>query len=263
LDRPVHRQASPLAYSSSNFVVPPSCQLCCRGIDSTLAFCEWNSSRRKNPSLIFELPSSPRGIPLNKLIIQRSEYPTIEEIDDGASAVVWRSQDPLTGQAVALKVMKHKAMDAEGRLRFTREVEILASVDHPTLLTLRGFVPLDGDDSPAIVTDFMPHGSYDRLIEEEKNGKRPPDWDKTSRFIATYGISVGMKVLHSQRIIHRDLKPANVFLDDSFEPRVADFGLAKSVEQGQSQNQTTFGGTTRFMAPEIHMDEPYDWSADV
>jgi serine/threonine protein kinase len=159
--------------------------------------------------------------------------------------------------------MNYRAMNADGRLRFTRGVEVLASVDHPTLLTLREFIPLDGADSPAIMMGFMSHGSYDRLIEEEKNGRRPPDWDATSRFIVIYGISVGMKVLHSQRIIHRDLKPADILLDDSFEPRVADFGLAKSVEQGQSQNQTMFGGTVHFMAPEISMGESYDWSADV
>jgi serine/threonine protein kinase len=74
----------------------------------------------------------------------------------------------------------------------------------------------------------------------------------TSQFIVLYGTAVGMKVIHSRRIIHRDLKPDNVMLDDTFEPRIADFGFAMSVKSGQSGNQSFFGGTLHFMAPEIH-----------
>jgi serine/threonine protein kinase len=136
---------------------------------------------------------------------------------------------------------------------------------HPTLLTLRGFVPLDNDtgDPPAIVIDFIPNVSYDVLIPVERNGKAPSGWEDTSRFIVLYGTAVGMKVLHSKRIIHRDLTPANGVLNEAFEPCIADFGLSKSVERGNSMNQSRFGGILRFMAPEIFNGMPFSWSADV
>jgi NIMA (never in mitosis gene a)-related kinase len=109
----------------------------------------------------------------------------------------------------------------------------------------------------------MPHGSYDALIAAERNGESPLGWDATSRFIVLYGTAFGMKVLPSKRIIHRDLKPGNVYLNEAFEPCVADFDLWKLVEEGHSRSQTRVRGSLGFMASERLEEEPYDWSADV
>jgi hypothetical protein len=73
--------------------------------------------------------------------------------------------------------MKHRAIGERERLQFAREVEILPWVDHPTLLALRGFVPLDktASDSPGIVTDFMAHRSYEGLLAAERSGNSPAE----------------------------------------------------------------------------------------
>ena len=72
-----------------------------------------------------------------------------------------------------------------------------------------------------------------------------------------------MMALPSTRIIHRALKPDSVLRNDSLEPKVADFGLSKFVEQGATQYQTLHGGTAAFMAPEIYEEKPYDFKVDV
>jgi serine/threonine protein kinase len=190
----------------------------------------------------------------------------MKKICESGLAIVCLSEDSQTGELVALKELKRVAMDEHMVLNFRREVAILASVDHPRLLRLRGFMPLDSDsgDSPAIVSDYMELGSLEQQIEaERKGGNSPPGWDHTARFIVLYGISAGMIILHSKRIIHRDLKPENVLLDGTFETSIADFGFAKSVAEGESQNQSQFLGTTRFMAPEVYKGEAFDWSADI
>jgi serine/threonine protein kinase len=245
-------------------VIPESREVSCPGMDTASAFSERNAARRQNPSLVFELPSSPEHPALDIFLGRLSDYPTIKEIGIGGFGIVYLSEDPRTKQPVAVTVMKCAALNKDEKQLFVREVEIFASVDRPTLLVLSGFVSPNSDagDPPAIVTDFMPRGSYDRLLTAERKGEPPSGWDSMSRFIVLSGSAVGMEVLHSKRIIHRDLKPENVLLNNAFEPRSAEFGLSKLVAQGQSLNQSMFGGTVRFMAPEIHEGERYDWSAD-
>jgi serine/threonine protein kinase len=107
-------------------------------------------------------------------------------------------------------------MDDVSQARFDRQVQILASLDHPTLLSLRGFSPpasSSPSDPPAIVTNFVTGGSLQQLVDAGKKGKANRLWDDTHRLIVLYGIAVGMAVLHSKRIIHRDLKPSHILLN--------------------------------------------------
>jgi serine/threonine protein kinase len=85
-----------------------------------------------------------------------------------------------------VKKMLQELSDPKQRQMFERDVEILASVDHATLLALRRYVPITAEtgDPPAIITEFMPRGSLQGIIDAELKGRRPNDWDDTRRFIA-------------------------------------------------------------------------------
>jgi serine/threonine protein kinase len=145
---------------------------------------------------------------------------------------------------------------------FQREVEILSSINHETLLSLRGYVPLTAD-RPAILTDYMSGGSLGGLLERERKGKRPSEWDDIQILVVLYGISVGMLILFRNGIIHRDLKPDNILLNERFEPKIGDFGLSKFVDVSKAVSQTADIGTPNYMAPEMLSGAPYNWTVDV
>jgi serine/threonine protein kinase/TPR repeat protein len=219
---------------------------------------------------LFQLPVDPltvircSGTSPDRLIVNLNEfqYSSADKIGSGAFGVVYQSRDPRSGRSVAIKVVNVDAMSPEHRSTFDREVQILASVDHAALLGFRGYAPLTSE-KPAIVTDYLPGGSYQRLLAKDLVGEDDDMYDETARLIILYGIAVGMMVLHMKRILHRDLKPDNVLLDERLEPRVADFGLSKKVAHNESHRQTITAGTPIFMAPELVESMTYGFEVDV
>ncbi|KAL7235016.1 hypothetical protein ACSBR1_018485 [Camellia fascicularis] len=154
------------------------------------------------------------------------------------------------GSEVALK--RFKNCSALGDENFTHEVQVIASVKHVNLVALRGYCiatdPL-GPHQRIIVCDFMHNGSvYDHLFG---SGATKLSWP-IRRKIAL-GIARGLAYLHNgaqPAIIHRDVKASNILLDEAFEPKLADFGLAKFTPDGLSHLSTRMAGTLGYVAPE-------------
>jgi serine/threonine protein kinase len=197
--------------------------------------------------------------------VDLSLFKKIKDLGGGSFGILYSAEDPRTGGIVAIKLLRRNILNEEAAILFEREVEILGSVDHETLLGLRGYVPIDASngDPPAILTDYMSGGSLQSLIDCERRRHRVEKWDRVQKLIVIYGVSIGMLILHRHRIIHRDLKPDNVLLNDKLEPKVADFGLSKFVDHGKTLSQTGDRGTPIYMAPEIHEGNAYSWSVDV
>jgi serine/threonine protein kinase len=103
--------------------------------------------------------------------------------------------------------------------------------------------------------------SLEHSIDLERPGIAPSAWTPTRKHIVLLGIASGMMFMHD--VLYRDLKPTNVLLDCAREPRVADFGLSKFVECRATLSQSTRGETCQSMAPEIHLDECFDFKLDV
>ncbi|KZV52636.1 receptor-like protein kinase FERONIA-like [Dorcoceras hygrometricum] len=86
------------------------------------------------------------------------------------------------------------------------------------------------------------------------------------RFKIIIGIARGLRYLHQDlgsQIIHRDPKPSNILLDSQMNPKISDFGLARSLEVDQSQVTTTIAGTFGYLAPESAMDGHFSTTTDV
>lgn len=154
------------------------------------------------------------------------------------------------GSEVAFK--RFKNCSAAGDASFTHEVEVIASVRHVNLVALRGYctatTPLEGHQR-IIVCDLMKNGSvHDHLfgLVEKKLS-----WPIRQRI--AIGTARGLAYLHygaQPKIIHRDIKASNILLDERFEPKVADFGLAKFTPEGMTHLSTRVAGTMGYVAPE-------------
>ncbi|KAF5739502.1 putative BRASSINOSTEROID INSENSITIVE 1-associated receptor kinase 1 precursor [Tripterygium wilfordii] len=157
------------------------------------------------------------------------------------------------GTEVALK--RFKNCSALGDANFEHELEIIASVRHVNLVALKGYCtatnPMEGHQR-IIVCDLMHNGSlYDHLFETGQK-KKKLSWPIRQKI--ALGTARGLCYLHygvHPAIIHRDIKASNILLDETFEPKVADFGLAKfNNAAGMSHLSTRVAGTLGYVAPE-------------
>ncbi|KAG8389403.1 hypothetical protein BUALT_Bualt02G0225600 [Buddleja alternifolia] len=154
------------------------------------------------------------------------------------------------GSEVALK--RFKNCSASGDDSFTHEVEVIASVRHVNLVALRGYctatTPLEGHQR-IIACDLMKNGSvHDHLF-----GLVDKKLSWPVRHKIALGTAKGLAYLHygaQPGIIHRDIKASNILLDEKFEPKVADFGLAKFATEGMTHMSTKVAGTMGYVAPE-------------
>ena len=76
------------------------------------------------------------------------------------------------------------------------------------------------------------------MVQKENDDECAPEWTDHEKHLILYGTACDMAYLHKNRVIHRDLKPANVLLDGHLEPKIADFGLSKHVNPGETNQQT-------------------------
>ncbi|MBA0827007.1 hypothetical protein Goarm_011816, partial [Gossypium armourianum] len=156
----------------------------------------------------------------------------------------------LDGSEVAFK--RFKNCSAAGNANFVHEVEVIASVRHVNLVALRGYctatTPSEGHQR-IIVCDLMKNGSlHDHLFGSTKRRLTWPIRQKIA-----LGTARGLAYLHygaQSTIIHRDIKASNILLDDMFEAKVADFGLAKFAPEGMTHLSTRVTGTMGYVAPE-------------
>ncbi|KXG29404.2 hypothetical protein SORBI_3004G031400 [Sorghum bicolor] len=154
------------------------------------------------------------------------------------------------GAEVAVK--RFKNCSAAGDAAFAHEVEVVASVRHVNLVALRGYciatTQREGHQR-MIVCDLMHNGSlYDHLFGA---GECQLPWPVRQRI--AIGMARGLSYLHrgaQPAIIHRDIKASNILLDDEFEAKVADFGLAKFAPEGMTHVSTRVAGTLGYVAPE-------------
>ncbi|KAG5544898.1 hypothetical protein RHGRI_017380 [Rhododendron griersonianum] len=143
-----------------------------------------------------------------------------------------------------------KRLDGFGQVNksFFAEVQTIGSIHHVNLVRLIGFCA--ENSNRLLVYEYMSNGSLDRWIFTRHQGLTL-GWESRRKIIAD--IAKGLAYLHEecrQKIYHLDIKPQNILLDENFEAKVSDFGLAKLIDKDQSQVVATLRGTPGYMAPE-------------
>ncbi|KAJ4895542.1 Leucine-rich receptor-like protein kinase family protein [Raphanus sativus] len=153
--------------------------------------------------------------------------------------------------------------EKEGRSKeFETEVQTLSSIRHLNVVKL--YCSITSDDSSLLVYEYMPNGSlYDMLHTCKKSNL---GWE--TRYDIALGASKGLEYLHhgyERPVIHRDVKSSNILLDESFKPRIADFGLAKILQANNGGLDSTHvvAGTYGYIAPEYGYSSKVNEKCDV
>jgi serine/threonine protein kinase len=167
-------------------------------------------------------------------------YELKEKIGHGASASVFKAWHTELKRPVAIKFLP-TMHDPLAVARFVREGRAMRRLDHPNIVQVLDTGEIKG--TPYMVFDFIAGGS---LAERMAAGPLP--YPETMTILN--GIAAGLDYAHRQGILHRDVKPANILLSETGAPVIADFGLARLLDQPSATATGILSGTPAYMSPE-------------
>ncbi|XP_028789928.1 cysteine-rich receptor-like protein kinase 10 [Neltuma alba] len=210
---------------------------------------------QRDSSLNTDLPI----VPL--LAIQHSTHHFSEDskLGEGGFGPVYKGTLP-NGKEIAVKRLSQTS--GQGSQEFMNEVIFIAKLQHRNLVRLLGCCMEENEK--LLVLEYMPNSSLDSHLFNEENRKKL-DWKQRLHIIN--GIARGLLYLHEDsrlKVIHRDLKASNILLDYEMNPKISDFGLARTFEGVQNQQNTRrIMGTYGYMAPEYAMEGLFSVKSDV
>src|SRR5215471_3473888 len=170
-----------------------------------------------------------------------SRYRIVSRLGKGGMGEVFRADDLILGQPVALKFLPEAAKGNLNLLtRFYDEVRIARQISHKNVCRVYDIGEVDGQ--PYLSMEYIDGEDLGSLLR--RIGRLPAD--KATEFARK--LCAGVAAAHGQGVLHRDLKPANIMIDSRGELRVTDFGLAAIAEQ--LKGAEIRNGTPAYMAPE-------------
>jgi serine/threonine protein kinase len=191
----------------------------------------------------------------------------MEAIAKGGMGDVYRAHQLNLKRDVAIKLISAALfLDMEenreemksAMARFQREVQVMAQVRHPNVLQIfdHGVVRMDAADSPLpleyIAMEYVPGNTLRFTMSEEGFAEEST---LLAEWLRRYFLPVldGVQAVHAHGIVHRDIKPENILMDGD-TPKIADFGLARSLKMRAVSNSWDVKGSWLYMAPEQFSD---------
>ncbi|XP_030460322.2 rust resistance kinase Lr10-like [Syzygium oleosum] len=171
-----------------------------------------------------------------------------EKLGQGAYGTVYKGK--LSNEIfVAVKMLDNAFGNGE---EFINEVSTMGRIHHVNVVRMVGFCA-DGFRR-ALVYEFLPNESLEKFIFPGEDALDPSlSWERLHDI--ALGVAKGIEYLHQgcdHRILHFDIKPHNILLDNNFNPKIADFGLAKLCSKEKSAvSMTAARGTMGYIAPEV------------
>jgi hypothetical protein len=233
------------------------CPRCGRCEEASVSHC------RADGTVMRPVPSVPRTVD--------NKYRIEQLLGRGGMGAVYRARDMRLDRLVALKVVRAELLgDPEARRRFRREAQIVARLQHPSIVAVYDYGTF-ADGGAYLVMELVRGEDLRHVLQRE--GRLEPD--EAMRILANVCAAIG--AAHREGVLHRDLKPENILLPSAGGPaKVLDFGVAKLVEDehpidaGASADMQTaltaagmIVGTPAYMAPEQFTAVPADARTDV
>ncbi len=213
---------------------------------------------------VIRTPAAGTGSAIGIGNVVEGKYRVDAVIGQGGMGAVFRAWDLRLERAVAIKVVRADLLsDPDSRARFRRESQIVARLQHPSVVTVFDYGTLP-DGAAYLVMEFVPGEDLRQLMKRE--GRLAAA--RTAALL--HGIAAGVESAHKSGIFHRDLKPENILLPESGTgPKVLDFGVAKLTDKSTLTDGGTLTvggsivGTPAYMSPEQLRGEAVDGRSDV
>ncbi|KAF7129317.1 hypothetical protein RHSIM_Rhsim10G0053900 [Rhododendron simsii] len=184
-------------------------------------------------------------------------------VREGAFGKVYKGRlDEENGSGLVLAVKKLNPEGFQGLQEWQSEVNFLGRVSHPNLVKLLRYC--SEEKELLLVYEFMQKGSLENHLFGRASAVQPLPWG--IRLSILIGAARGLQFLHTSEVavIHRDFKTSNILLDECYNPRISDFGLAKFGPSGiETHVSTRVVGTNGYAAPEYIFTGHLTMKADV
>ncbi len=185
------------------------------------------------------------------------DYERFQLLGEGAMGSVFLAKHIDSDEVVALKLAKVELLQQPGgHALFRQQIKIESALRHPNILPIQGSGHHQGQ--PFVIMPLMEGGT----LAEPENAARYCEPSARARLVLT--IARAIQFAHERGVLHCDLKPENILFDAAWEPRVSDFGLARSLGTPSfSEFVAVQGGTSGWMSPEQARAESLTTASDV
>jgi len=184
-------------------------------------------------------------------------YSGFEELHRGGQGVVYRALQESTRRIVAIKLLRGgQHADETARKRFQREVQIVAQLEHPHIVSVFDS-GVTAEGHPFFVMEFVRGMELDRYVRTQGLGVE--DVLRLHRVVLE-----AVHHAHQRGVVHRDLKPSNILIDEHGQPKLVDFGLARPLLASADSLASITGqvvGTMAYMSPEQVRAKPEEIDA--
>ena len=173
-------------------------------------------------------------------------YRIVEQLGQGGMATVFKAYHASLDRYVAIKAL-HPAFNQEPNFeaRFQREARVVAKLEHPNIVPVYDYA--EHEKRPYLIMKFVEGETLKARMD-----KGPLAADEISKIVDAVGSA--LSYAHKQGVLHRDIKPSNVLLAGDGQIYLADFGLARMAQAGESTlSSDTMLGTPQYISPEQAM----------
>jgi serine/threonine protein kinase/Flp pilus assembly protein TadD len=222
--------------------LPRTCPKCGATLAASARYCH-ACFLQTGLDLLVESDDTRDDSPVSAPLSEFGDYELFEELGRGGQGVVYRARQRSLNRTVALKIVGLGQWASTPQLkRFRQEAEAAASLEHPHIVPI--YEIGEHDRSCYFSMKFVEGGQLDAALEKEPMAPR-----RIAELMAKVARTV--QFAHEHGILHRDIKPGNILLDNSGQPHLTDFGLARLVERESTiTNSRDVLGTPSYIAPE-------------